>query len=354
MTSLAELGWDGGWAEAFEAAGVGGGRPARVVAQHRSRWVILGEGDPTPARLAPSAAPGPQPVTGDWVVATPGPEAADPWSIPVVLRRRSAIRRGAAGDAGGEQVLAANMDRLWVVHALDVPPNLRSLERYLATAWESGATPEIVLTKSDLAEDLDARVRAVRGIAFGVPLRVVSVADAAALTELAGSLAPGRTVALLGPSGAGKSTLVNLLAGSEVARTGAVRSGDRKGRHTTTRRELLPIRGGALLLDTPGMRELRVLELDEGLGRTFPEIAALAAGCRFRDCVHSEEPGCAVREAVERGELPAARLESYRKLEAEAAHERRKRDPRAAAEHAAEHKTAVRTLRYHPKYRGER
>jgi ribosome biogenesis GTPase len=247
-------------------------------------------------------------------------------------------------------VLAANVDRLWIVHGLDVPPNLRRLERYLAVGWESGASPELVLTKSDLASHREESVAAVREIAFGVPLWVVSKADHGALGSLRDSLESGSTVALVGPSGVGKSTLINLLAQSEVAQTGEVRAGDRKGRHTTTSREVIRIHNDALLLDTPGLRELRVLCLDEGLGRAFPEIEDLAGKCRFRDCSHQTEPGCAVLRAVEEGTLAADRLASFRKLEAAAEYERRKSDPRAMAEAVAEYKTAMKTLKYHPKH----
>jgi ribosome biogenesis GTPase len=246
------------------------------------------------------------------------------------------------------------VDRLWLVQSLETPPNLRSLERYLAVAWESGASPEIVLTKSDLASGLEEAVASVGAIAFGTPVRVVSVADAPAVQALRDSLRPGQTVALLGPSGAGKSTLVNQLADSEVARTGEVRPGDRRGRHVTTGRELFPIHGGALLLDTPGMRELKVLDLDVGLGLAFPDIEELAEECRFRDCSHSAEPGCAVLEAAAEGRLDPGRLASFRKLQAEADYERRKTDPQARAEYVSGWKTAMRTLRYHPKHqRGE-
>jgi ribosome biogenesis GTPase len=350
--ALGAWGWDPAWAATLEAVDADA-RPARVTSQHLGRWVVQTEDGPRPARMAAGTSSGPIPVTGDWVGCVPGPHESDPWSILAVLPRRAAVRRGAADDAGWEQVLAANVDRLWIVQALDTPPNLRSLERYLAVAWESGATPEIVLTKSDLARGLDDAVDQVRGIAFGVALWVVSATEAEGLDDLRASLSFGSTVALLGPSGAGKSTLVNRLAASDVARTGQVRAGDRKGRHTTTGRELFQIQGGALALDTPGMRELRVLALDEGLGQTFPDVQELAAGCRFRDCSHTSEPGCAVLQAVTEGRLGEDRLLSYRKLEAEAAYERRRVDPRARAERVAEHKTAMKTLRYHPKYQGE-
>jgi ribosome biogenesis GTPase len=247
--------------------------------------------------------------------------------------------------------LAANVDRLWIVQSLEIPPNLRSIERYLAVAWESGASPEVVLTKSDLARDLAAAKASAQDVTPGTPLWVVSVEDPAAIEALRGSLTAGQTVALLGPSGAGKSTLINRLADSELAKTAEVRAGDRKGRHTTTGRQLFPIHEGALLLDTPGMRELKVMDLDEGLGHAFPEIEELSADCRFRDCSHSSEPGCAVLAAADGGTLDPGRLASYRKLEAEAASERRKVDPQARAEYVAEWKTAMRTLKHHPKYK---
>ena len=348
---LAALGWSSDWAAAFAQAEIEGAWPARVIAQHRDRWTVQSTTEQRDARVVGVGATTLTPVTGDWVACVAGPHASDPWSIVAVLPRRTGVRRGAAGASHGQQVLAANVDRLWIVQSLEIPPNLRSLERYLAVAWESGAAPEIVLTKSDLAPDLDAATAAVHGVAFGAPMWVVSVEDAGALDALRDSLAPGQTVALLGPSGAGKSTLINRLADADLAETAEVRKSDRKGRHTTTNRQLFPIHGGALLLDTPGMRELKVLDLDEGLGHAFPEIAALAAECRFRDCAHASEPGCAVLAAVEAGTLDPERLASYRKLEAEAAYERRKTDPLARAEQLAEWKTAMRTLKFHPKYK---
>jgi ribosome biogenesis GTPase len=305
------------------------------------------------ARITSPSFPEPHPVAGDWVIVEPGPAPADPMTVKAVLTRQTAISRGAAGTGAAEQILAANMDVVWIVHGLDIPLNPRRLERYLAAVWESGAVPEIVLTKADLAASPDETVAQVESLAVGVTVHVVSTADAAAVERLKARLQPACTYALLGPSGVGKSTLINLLADRTVAATRAVRSTDRKGRHTTTRRELFQITGGALLLDTPGLREFRLRALDEGLAQTFPEIHALAAACRFRDCRHESEPGCAVLAAATTGTLDADRLASYRKLLAEAAYVERKHDPEAMAAAVAKHKTALRTLKYHPKYRRE-
>jgi ribosome biogenesis GTPase len=322
----------------------------RVIEQDRDRWLVQLESGPTPART-PTSFAGPYPVTGDWVVVEPGPMPVDPVTIVGVLPRKSAISRGAAGSGATEQVLAANIDTVWIVHGMDTPPNLRRLERYLAVAWESGAVPEVVLTKADLAPDPVAFVAEIEAIALGVIVHVVSVEQPSTVEKLRAGLTPGSTTALLGPSGAGKSTLVNALSETEVTETGPVRARDHKGRHTTTRRQLFQIPGGAFLLDTPGLRELRVWDLGEGLTRVFPEIDELAQSCRFRDCQHESEPGCAVLAAAASGELLPERLESFRKLRAEAAHAQRKMDPEARAAAVAQHKTAMKTLKFHPKYR---
>jgi ribosome biogenesis GTPase len=238
------------------------------------------------------------------------------------------FRRGAEdGHAVDEQVLAANVDVALVVVGLDGDFNLRRLERYLAVAYSGGATPVVVLNKADLAADVEGRRVAAQAVAPGVDLRALSALTGDGVDALARAhLVPGRTAVLLGSSGAGKSTLVNALAGGEVQRTAAVREQDSMGRHTTTHRELLRLPGGALLIDTPGIRSLGVAGAADGLDTAFADIADIAAGCRFADCRHSGEPGCEVRAALADGRLTQDRLASHRKLEREAAHVARSGD----------------------------
>lgn len=348
---LRDWGWDDAWAALAADDASEGQRPARVVGQERDRWAIQTDEGPGQARIVSGARSVAPPVVGDWILVEAGPMASDPWSVTAVLPRRSSFSRGAAGTGAAEQVLAANVDVVWIVHGLDAPVNPRRLERYLALGWESGAVPEVVLTKADLAADVEAELAEARAVAAGVRIWCVTSADPEALADLRDSLRPGGTVVLLGPSGAGKSTLVNLLGSAEVASTAPVREKDKKGRHTTTRRELYRIPGGALLLDSPGIRELRVWALDEGLDQAFPEIHELARGCRFRDCRHEDEPGCAVREAEAAGSLDPERVASFKKLQGEADYLARRDDPRAQKAAVSEHKSALKTMKYHHKLR---
>ncbi|MGC4120077.1 MAG: ribosome small subunit-dependent GTPase A [Myxococcales bacterium] len=294
---------------------------ARIAAEHRGAYDVWAAGGAGRAQLAGrlrlDLGEAGAPAVGDWVVVdgTPGPDRAS--VIERVLERRTAFTRGAAGRDARVQVIAANVDLVFVVCGLDADFNLRRIERYLARIWASGAQPVVVLNKADLCADPWARLVEVERLAPGVSVHVVSALNAEGLEAVRSCIEVGTTVALVGSSGAGKSTLVNALVGEEQMPTGEIRESDGRGRHTTTHRQLVVLPGGGLLLDTPGMRELQLVG-EEGLEAVFADIVALAEGCRFRDCRHDTEPGCAVLKAVESGELSAERFEHYRKLEREA------------------------------------
>ena len=343
---LQRWGWDEDWESSWRDQAYSEDIvPGRVLQEHRDRWVVA-SGGAEQAASCPSIDV--RPAVGDWVaVRSGGPQ--ETVLIVDCLPRRTKFTRGAAGRESREQVVASNVDTVWIVHGLDTPLNPRRLERYITLGWESGARPVIVLTKADLAAEVGEVEQTVASIAIGVPIRTVSTVQRESLAVLAPDLRPGSTVALLGPSGAGKSTLVNALLDRDVLKTGSVRASDHKGRHTTTWRQLVRLESGALLLDTPGMRELQLWDVDEGIDRTFSDIIALGARCRYSDCVHDSEPGCAVKEAVERGVLDAGRLESYRKLLAEAAYQQRKADVRLKQEEVSRIKTIQKSLREHLK-----
>jgi ribosome biogenesis GTPase len=333
---LADYGWSDELQEAFELEfGEGGLVPARVSVQQRGILTLVTEGGEAFATLAGrfvrEAAQGDFPVAGDWVAVALQPDGSA--VIHGLVPRRTAFIRRAPADSGQtEQVVAANADVALLVAALTRDLNLRRLERYLALAWTSGAEPVILLTKADLADDLDAQVAEVEAIASGVPILVLSVVDGnRGLDDLRALLEPGKTAVLLGSSGAGKSTLVNALMGSERMVTQETRAADERGRHTTTHRELILLPSGALLLDTPGMRELGLVESLDGLTDAFADIEELALQCRFNDCAHETEPGCAIRAALEDGTLDPVRWESFVKLEREQAFLERKGDPAAQA-----------------------
>jgi ribosome biogenesis GTPase len=259
-------------------------------------------------------------AVGDWVGVGPDPAASRLARIVAVLPRRGVFRREPSARGTRPQVVAANIDTVLLCDALDGSLSLRHLERFLALVWQGGATPVVLMTKSDavLPAVVAEAVAAVKTVAHGVDVVVVSSSTGVGMTQLAPYLVPGRTVALLGLSGAGKSTLVNLLAGAEISATGAVRA-DGSGRHTTTHRELVPLPGGGLLIDTPGMRALSVVGAAAGVERAFHEVEMLALGCRYIDCGHAGESGCAVAAAVSAGRLEGGRLESWLRLRAELA-----------------------------------
>jgi ribosome biogenesis GTPase / thiamine phosphate phosphatase len=350
--SLHHLGWNAHFENLFVLHRSRGLEPARVSREDRGRYGVLDERGARSAELAgrlrhEARTRAELPAVGDWVALRPG--AASSAVIDAVLPRTSAFARKVAGETTEEQVVAANVDTVFLVSGLDGDFNPRRIERYLAAAWESGAEPVVVLNKADLAEDLESRLAEVLAVAPGAAVVTLSALGGQGLDSLARWLGPGRTVALLGSSGVGKSTLVNALLGEPRQAIGDVRADDSRGRHTTTHRELVPLPGGALLLDTPGMRELQLWGDESGLDGAFPEIAQLAGGCRFRDCRHDGEPGCAVLGAVESGALEAGRLESWRKLQRELQWLASRQDARARAELLAKWKAIHKSMRGHPK-----
>ena len=268
------------------------------------------------------------PAVGDWVVLSERQEEGKA-TIHALLPRFSKFSRKAAGLTTEEQIVAANVDTVFLVQSLNYDFNPRRLERYLVMAWESGSNPVVVLTKSDLCEDIPGKIAEVEAVAFGVPIHAVSVKAETGLEELASYFTEGKTVALLGSSGAGKSTLTNYLLGEKKQLIQEVRSDDDKGKHTTTYRELYMLPTGGLVLDTPGMRELQLWEADGAIGQSFQDIEELAEQCYFRDCKHANEPKCAVQGAIEEGTLDAGRYQSYVKLQRELAFLERKNDKRA-------------------------
>ena len=325
-----------GWSDAlqhdFSPHAARGLIPGRILVQQRGLYDVVTELGELAAqisgKLAHEAGAGGYPAVGDWVAlaARPAERAA---TIQAVLPRRSAFVRKAAFSHADEQVVAANVDVALLVASMNADFNARRLERYLSVAWQSGAAPVVVLTKADLADDPEAAVDEAESVAFGTPILAVSAVTGEGLKALAAWLKPAETAVLVGSSGVGKSSLVNALAGEALMATAAIREDDAKGRHTTTHRELIRLPSGALVLDTPGMRELGLIDADEGLSTTFEDIEALAQGCRFNDCGHTNEPGCAIRAALESGELDSSRWRSFQKLQREMAHLERKEDPLA-------------------------
>jgi ribosome biogenesis GTPase / thiamine phosphate phosphatase len=332
--SLATLGWSAVREMAFAPHAANGLVPGRVVLEHNHVFrVLTAEGE----QLAESAgrmkhrAAGRQalPVVGDWVAVRPDPGGRA--QICEVLPRTTAFSRKSAGRETEEQVMAANIDTVFIVFGLDMPVNPSAIERYLVVVRHSGAAPVVVLNKADLVDDVAEAVGDAMVAAGGAPVVAASTKTGVGLEFLENSLAPGITIALIGPSGAGKSSLVNRLIGHELLTTGEVRDWDARGRHTSVHRQLVVRERGGLIIDTPGMRELQLWDTD-AVTDTFADIAALAGTCRFRDCRHDREPGCAVKAAVDAGTFDAGRYASFLKLQAEQDAIEKKRDERSLAE----------------------
>jgi len=317
--SLLDYGWNERFGAAWSQLDAGQLHPGRVVLERRGRYLLACEDGEVPAatggRLRHEAAGRHElPVIGDWVAFRTRHDQQPVARIHAVLPRRTQLSRKVAGARAREQVLAANVDTVFLVMALDGDFNPRRMERLVTMAWESGAEPVVVLTKSDLTPDPASRRDETSAVCPGVAVEVISAARDEGLDAVRALLEPGRTIVLVGSSGAGKSTLVNHLFGSEIMRTGAVRDGDARGRHTTSHRQLVRLADGTLLIDSPGLREIQLWSAATGLDETFEDILQLARSCRFRDCGHLQEPGCGVRAAVRGGELEAQRLDSFLSL----------------------------------------
>ncbi|CAL9527687.1 Small ribosomal subunit biogenesis GTPase RsgA [Nocardiopsis dassonvillei] len=348
---LTALGWSPRVAAAFDSASHASEHllvPGRVCAARRGGSVVRVPDGEVPADHSPAVLrdartdPTLAPCTGDWVAVR---RSGDTWLVEAVLERSGTlVRQGIAKDSH-DQVLAANVDRVLICEAADQGPNVGRLERFLSLVWAGGAEPVVAVTKAELAGDrLPEVTELVRSVSPGIEVHVVSAHTGQGLDGLAERMAPGSTWVLLGTSGAGKSSLVNAIAGHDLMDTGEIR-GDRRGRHTTTHRQLLLMPGGAVVLDIPGVRRIDVPGEAEGVDRTFSDVTGLAELCRFRDCAHESEPGCAVRAAVDEGELDLSRLERWNRLRREAERNRARGDARLRSEQTRRWKAATKAGR---------
>jgi ribosome biogenesis GTPase len=349
--TLAELGWDEQFAAAFAPFAAEGCAPGRVTLELKGYYEVTGEagaklGSCSGKFINTAQSQAEFPAIGDWVAVTPQEGEEARVHIHAVLPRRTKFSRKAAGLEEIEQIVAANVDTVFLVSALDGNYHLHRLERYLAAAWASGAQPVILLNKADLADDDSAALKTeIAAVAPDVPVFIVSAQTRRGLKALAPYLKPGTTIALLGSSGVGKSTLINRLVGENLQNTGDVRDVDGKGRHTTTQRELLVAPNGVIVIDTPGMREMQPWDAAEVVDAAFADVAALTRQCRFSDCSHTVEPGCAVLAALGDGTLAGGRWQSYLRMGRATAHAVRRTDRAAQQQHKSHHKKLTKSLR---------
>jgi len=351
--TLTDLGWSAPFADAFAPHAAEGLVAGRVALEHKRSYRVLTEQGELlcgiTGRLRHHAGGrGDFPAVGDWVALAPRPDEGA-GTIHALLPRRSKFSRKAAGDRMEEQIVAANVDTLFLMMALNNDFNIKRLERYLVLAWNGGAQPVVLLSKTDLVDDPEPQRAEVEAVAAGAPVHLLSVRTGLGVEAVESYLRPGQTVALLGSSGVGKSTLANRLVGAEHFATRAVRDGDDRGMHTTTHRELLRLPSGALLIDTPGMRELHLWGGPELLSQGYGDVEELETRCRFSDCQHRTEPGCAVRAALADGSLSAERWENYQKLQREVAFESRRDDPGLQAAERQRWKSIHKSMKSHPK-----
>lgn len=318
MTDLFQYGWNTYFEEQISVEESKEMKVGRVVADFGQKLRLISEEGDLSAQKAPAffKEHSENPAVGDWVLFKSFDDQTEPM-IHRVLKRKTKFSRAAAGIQVKEQVVAANVDIVFIIQSLNQNFNLKRMERYLIAAWDSGARPVVVLTKSDLCCDLDRKLSEACEVARGVDVLAISSLTGQGMEKLQAYLSPGKTIAFLGSSGVGKSTLVNTLSGKEQLKTQGVREDDSRGRHTTTHRELVLLPQGGLVLDTPGMRTLMLWEADEGMTEVFGDVEQLVGQCRFSDCTHQNEPGCAVRLALKNGTLKASRWDNWLKLQKE-------------------------------------
>ena len=344
---LKDLGWDDGWASAFAAHAAEGLVPARVAIEFNYIYRVFAETGELQVQHAGRLRHQAESLSavGDWVAVRPTPGEAT-GTIEAILPRRTKFSRKVAGELTEEQIVAANIDTVFIVMGLDGDYNPRRLERYLLLARESGSRPVVILNKADVADHLAEDMDEIQALGVGIPVHAISAKQGTGIEVIISYLGPGKTGALLGSSGAGKSTLVNALLGEEKFKTRDVRAHDSRGRHTTRHRNLivLPDHKG-LLVDTPGMRELQLWTQSETANESFDDIVALAAGCHFTDCRHKGEPRCAVKQAVEEGTLAASRLEGFLKLQEEVETLEARKDVRAQINAKKKFKTVSQSMK---------